>query len=59
MTIDPEDVMSIGDRLLERQPESFSDDFGENRETLRTVTDLSSTRLRNRIAGYITRKKRA
>jgi len=59
MTIDPEDVMGIGDRLLERRPDSFSEDFGENRETLRSVTNMSSTRLRNRIAGYITRQKRS
>ena len=59
MTIDPEDVMTIGNRLLERRPDAFSEDFGDNRETLRSLTSLGSTHLRNRVAGYITRQKRS
>ena len=59
MTVDPEDVMSIGNRLLDRRPDAFSEDFSDNRETLQTVTNLGSSHLRNRVAGYITRQKRS
>ena len=59
MTVDPEDVMSIGNRLLNRRPEAFSEDFAHNRETLQSLTNLGSSHLRNRVAGYITRQKRS
>lgn len=51
--------MSIGNRLLDRRPDAFSEDFSDNRETLQSVTNLGSSHLRNRVAGYITRQKRS
>jgi small subunit ribosomal protein S17e len=57
MTVDPEDVMEIGDDLLEQHPETFTEEFGTNRELVRQRTNLGSIHLRNRIAGYITRRR--
>ncbi|WP_135822120.1 30S ribosomal protein S17e [Halostella litorea] len=57
MTADPEDIISVGDRLLRQHPDSFSNEFSTNKRVVTDVTDVGSTRLRNRIAGYITRQK--
>ena len=38
--------------------EVFSDDFDENKEAVTLVTNVESKRVRNRIAGYVTRKNR-
>jgi small subunit ribosomal protein S17e len=59
MTVDPNDVMSIGDDLLERYPDTFSEEFGRNRESVRRLTNVGSIHLRNRVAGYITREQRS
>jgi small subunit ribosomal protein S17e len=55
MPVDPEDVTSIGDSLLERYPDAFSDDFEENKRTVERLTELRSHHVRNRVAGYVTR----
>ena len=57
MTVDPNDVMSIGNRLLEQYPNTFAEEFNRNKEAVRTLTNVNSVHLRNRIAGYITRQK--
>lgn len=59
MSVDPNDVITIGNRLLERHPDTFSGDFGRNREAVRRLTRVGSIHLRNRIAGYITRQQRS
>ena len=57
MTVDPNDVMSIGNRLLEQYPDTFTNEFNRNKEAVQTLTNVNSVHLRNRIAGYITRQK--
>jgi small subunit ribosomal protein S17e len=57
MTADPEDIISVGDRLLKQHPDSFSNKFSKNKRVVKNMTNVGSIRLRNRIAGYITRKK--
>lgn len=57
MTADSQDIISVGDRLLEQHPESFSTKFETNKQIVKQLTDVGSLRLRNRIAGYITRQK--
>ncbi|NHN49111.1 30S ribosomal protein S17e [Halostella sp. JP-L12] len=57
MTADPEDIISVGDRLLRQHPDSFSGQFSKNKQMVTKMTNVGSIRLRNRIAGYITRKK--
>lgn len=55
MVLDSEDIITIGDKLLERYPDAFSDDFEANRRTVVQLTDLRSQHVCNRVAGYITR----
>ncbi len=57
MTAEPEDIISIGDRLLRQHPESFTTDFNTNNKVVAKMTNVGSTRIRNRIAGYITRQR--
>ena len=57
MAIKPKYVKQIGSMLLERYPESFNTDFETNKESVETLTNVESKSVRNRIAGYITRKK--
>lgn len=57
MTVDPEDVMNIGNRLLEHHPDTFGDEFTHNQQVVQNLTDVQSIHLRNRIAGYITRQR--
>ena len=58
MPIKPAYVKRISRALIERYPERFSDDFDENKEMVTLVTNVESKRVRNRIAGYVTRKNR-
>ena len=58
MSIKPAYVKRISRELIERYPERFSDDFDENKEAVTLVTNVESKRVRNRIAGYVTRKNR-
>jgi small subunit ribosomal protein S17e len=56
MTVDAEDVISIGESLLEQYHDSFSEDFEQNKHTVDQLTDLRSRHVRNRVAGYVTRR---
>jgi len=51
----PERVKKIAKELLKRYPARFTTDFESNKKLLGSVSKISSVRLRNRIAGYITR----
>lgn len=51
----PEKVKKLARELLKRFPDKFTADFESNKQALDTVSKTSSTRLRNRIAGYVTR----
>jgi len=51
----PERVKKVARELLERFPEKFTTNFESNKKLVESLTNISSTRLRNRIAGYITR----
>jgi small subunit ribosomal protein S17e len=53
------EIINIGDSLLQRHPERFSTAFEENKRHIEQLTDVQSRRVRNRIAGYITRHQRA
>lgn len=56
MTVDSEDVIGIGEDLLERYPGAFADDFEDNKRKVEQLTELRSRHVRNRVAGYITRQ---
>jgi len=51
----PEKVKKVAKELLKRYPEKFTADFESNKKLLESFSKISSVRLRNRIAGYITR----
>lgn len=51
----PDRVKKVARELVERFPERFSANFDGNKKLVESLTNISSTKLRNRIAGYITR----
>jgi len=48
-------VKKIAREMIKRYPDKFTTDFESNKKLLESILKTSSTRLRNRIAGYITR----
>ena len=48
-------VKKTGKTLLERFPDKFTTNFDENKKAVSTLTQGTTTRVRNQIAGYITR----
>ena len=50
-----EHVKRMARELVERFPEKFTTDFENNKKLVDALTNVSSTKLRNRIAGYTTR----
>lgn len=59
MAIKPDYVKKTGEVLMERYPEALSTDFEHNKQAVTALTNIESKSVRNRIAGYIARKKRA
>lgn len=56
MAIKPAYIKDMAQTLLERYPEAFSEEFEQNKESVRVLTDIESKGVRNRVAGYVTRK---
>ncbi|MDH5795177.1 MAG: 30S ribosomal protein S17e [Candidatus Bathyarchaeota archaeon] len=50
-----EKVKRIARELFRRDPSRFSADFGENKKLVDSLVSVPSKRLRNTIAGYVTR----
>ncbi len=48
-------VKRIARELVERFPDKFTREFENNKKLVDTLTNISSTKLRNRVAGYATR----
>lgn len=57
MAIKPAYVKKTGNLLLERYPDAFTTDFEQNKDSVEKLTDIESKGVRNRVAGYVTRKK--
>ncbi len=57
MAIKPAYVKKTATMLLERYPDAFSTDFEHNKELVDELTNIESKTVRNRIAGYVTRKQ--
>ena len=51
----PERVKRAARELLRRYPDKFTTDFEENKKILDSIAVIPSPKLKNRIAGYITR----
>jgi small subunit ribosomal protein S17e len=56
MGIKPSYIKTLGTELLAKQREYFSNNFDENKQQLSASAVIESKRVRNRVAGYITRK---
>lgn len=48
-------VKRVTVELIEKHPDKFKDNFNENKEILGKFAQVDSKRIRNVIAGYITR----
>jgi small subunit ribosomal protein S17e len=44
----------IARELVERFPDKFTTDFETNKKLVESLTNISSSKLRNRVAGYTT-----
>jgi small subunit ribosomal protein S17e len=51
----PEIVKKLAKELVKRFPDKFTTNFEDNKKVLSSITPIDSVKLRNRIAGYITR----
>ena len=51
----PEKVKKIARELVKRYPDKFSTDFESNKKSLASIVSIYSPKLRNLIAGYVTR----
>jgi small subunit ribosomal protein S17e len=51
----PEKVKKIARELIRRYSDKFTTNFEENKRALSSIANIPSIRLRNSIAGYITR----
>ena len=56
MAIKPAYVKKTGALLIERYPNAFGADFEHNKDVVDELTNIESKGVRNRIAGYVTRK---
>lgn len=50
-----EHIKRLGKDLMERFPDKFSRDFDANKHTVDALTEGATTKVRNQVAGYITR----
>ena len=50
-----EQIKRIGKELMTRFPSKFSTSFDENKVTVSALTQGATTRVKNQVAGYITR----
>lgn len=56
MGIKPSYIKNLGEELLIKHRERFSGNFDENKHAVVDVATVESKRVRNRVAGYISRK---
>ena len=56
MGIKPTYIKSLSEELLAKHGNRFSKDFDENKQIVSEITVIDSKRVRNRVAGSITRK---
>ncbi len=51
----PDHVKRLARELVERFPSKFTTDFEKNKKLVDALTNVSSTKIRNRVAGYAIR----
>jgi small subunit ribosomal protein S17e len=53
--VSTEQIKRVAKELIRRFPDKFSNDFENNKHMVATLTQGTTTKVRNQIAGYITR----
>lgn len=53
--IRPTYIKRVSIELYSKYPKAFNLDFENNKDMVSKLSDVSTTKMRNRIAGYITR----
>jgi small subunit ribosomal protein S17e len=56
MGIKPTYIKSIGNDIIKNYDDRYSTDFNDNKALTQEITTIESKQVRNRVAGYITRK---
>ncbi len=56
MGIKPSYIKNLGEELIAKHGDSLSNNFEENKHAVMEVSVIDSKRVRNRVAGYISRK---
>jgi len=56
--IRPTYIKRIAEDLVKKFPDKFTIDFENNKKMVNEVADVTTVKMRNRIAGYVTRTKR-
>lgn len=51
-------IRKLASEILEKYPDKFTTDYETNKKLLAELADIPSKKLKNRIAGYISRMKR-
>ncbi len=49
-------IKTLGDDLIREHPKKLSPNFDSNKKALGDITEIKSKRVRNVLAGYITKK---
>ena len=52
-------VKSVTHKLVKEHGEEFANDFNKNKKLVSELTDVDSKKIRNVIAGYLTRLKKS
>ncbi|MBA3044879.1 MAG: 30S ribosomal protein S17e [Candidatus Thermoplasmatota archaeon] len=53
--IRPTYIKRVAIDLVKKYPEMFTDDFDHNKAAVTNLTDITNIKMRNRVAGYVTR----
>ena len=57
-SVRPTYIKRVAIELVRRYPNEFNDDFEHNKHKVAELTDVRFRRIRNRIAGYVTRYRK-
>lgn len=49
------DIKRIAHEIYEKYKDQVSEDYNKNKELVKAIVDVKSKKVRNRIAGYLTR----
>ena len=53
--IRPTYIKRVAIELIKRHPDKFTDDYQHNKKMVAEITDIQNVKMRNRVAGYLTR----